>query len=101
MELSIQPQSDDHDHDHGVACAYISGEKGDRRMCGAPRRLGSPYCPDHHVLCHVPCGTTEEIKRLREVEALANAVGGRRTRDAGGPSRRFLRRLENAVRGFS
>jgi hypothetical protein len=97
-ELSI-PGSGHCDDD--IGCAYLSGEDGARRNCGAPRRLGSPYCPDHHTLCHVPCGTREEIKHLREVEALANAVGGRRARDGGGPSRRFLRRLEHAVRGFS
>ncbi|HUC72711.1 MAG TPA: hypothetical protein VMS01_16090 [Stellaceae bacterium] len=97
-ELPIRPPSEDHDGDS--ACAYILGENGDRRSCGAARRLGSPYCPDHHALCHVSCGTAEEIKRLREVEALANAVGGRRTRNGGGPSRRFLSRLEHTVRGF-
>ena len=43
----------------------------------------------------------EENRRLREVEALANAVGGRRSRDDAEPSRRFLRRLENAMRSFS
>ena len=82
-------------------CAYPVEEIEERRICGTPRRRGSSYCPFHHMLCHVPSGTTEEIKRLREVEALANAVGGRRARDASSPSRRFLRRLEHAVRDFS
>jgi hypothetical protein len=40
------------------------------------------------------------MTRLREVEALANAVGGRRARDAGEPPGRFLRRLERAARDF-
>jgi hypothetical protein len=40
------------------------------------------------------------LRRLREVEALANMVGGRRARDAGEPSRRFLKRLERAARDF-
>jgi hypothetical protein len=98
-ELFIQPRSERHSGDTG--CAYILGENGERRTCAARRRLGSPYCPEHHALCHVPCGTTEEDTRLREVEALANAVGGRRARNSGEPSGRFLRRLEHAVRGFS
>jgi len=95
----IQPRSEHYSAHTG--CAYILGEKGERRTCGAPRRLGSPYCPGHHALCHVPCGTTEEVTQLREVEALANAVGGRSARNSGEPSGRFLRRLEHAVRGFS
>ena len=98
-ELSTRPQSEHHGNQ--IGCAYIKGENGERRTCGEPRRLGSPYCARHHALCHVPCGTTEEYRRLREVEALANAVGGRRARDGGEPSRRFLRRMEQAVRGFS
>jgi hypothetical protein len=98
-ELFIQPRSERHSAETG--CAYILGENGERRNCGAPRHLGSPYCTEHHALCHVPSGTTEEVTRLQEVEALANAVGGRRARHSGAPSGRFLRRLEHAVRGFS
>jgi hypothetical protein len=97
-ELPTPPRFDHHRDD--IGCAFILGDNGNRRNCGAVRRLGSPYCPNHHAICHVPCGTTEEIRRLREVEALANAVGGRRARDNGQPSQRFLRRLEQAVRGF-
>ncbi len=84
-----------------IGCAYIMGENGERRTCGAAAALRLALLrSDHHALCHVPCGTAEETKRLREVEALANAVGGRRARDGGEPSRRFLRRMEHAVRGF-
>lgn len=82
-------------------CAFILGDIGERRCCGTRQRLGSSYCPEHHALCHVPCGTTEEQERLREVEALANAAGGRRARGAVGPSPKFLRRMEHAVRVFS
>jgi hypothetical protein len=87
---------------HGdlFGCAFIYGDNGGRRMCGEPRRLGSPYCAAHHALCHIRGGTRAEERRLREVEVLATAVGGRRSRDAGGPSRQFLRRLEGAVRDF-
>jgi hypothetical protein len=34
------------------------------------------------------------------VEALASAVGGRRSREDGAPSQRFLRRLERRSRSF-
>jgi hypothetical protein len=40
------------------------------------------------------------MTRLREVEALANAVGGRRARDVSEPPGRFLKRLERAARDF-
>lgn len=79
-------------------CAYILDECDNRRTCGAQRGLLSSYCPQHHALCHVANGSTAEAGRLREVEALANAVGGRRSRTGGSPSRRFLKRLEHAVR---
>lgn len=90
---------DRHDADNG--CAYLLEEGEGRRWCGARLRPGSSYCPAHHTLCHLACGTIEEALRLHEVEALARAVGGRRAADRGGPSRRFLRRLEHAARDFS
>jgi hypothetical protein len=82
-------------------CAYISDDCGGGRVCGAPRRDSSPYCQTHHALCHVAYGTPGEADHLREVEALATAVGGRSSRDSGGPSRQFLRRLERAARAGS
>lgn len=84
-----------------IGCAYIVDNQVEHEACGAPRRRASSYCARHHALCHVRCGTIAEKTRLREVEALANAVGGRRARDGGEPSFRFLRRLEHAVRDFS
>lgn len=88
-------------HREPAGCAFIFGDNGSRRSCGQPRRSGSSYCVEHHALCHVTSGTGEEVRRLREVEALASAVGGRRSRDCGGPSRQFLRRLESVARDSS
>jgi hypothetical protein len=51
--------------------------------------------------CHAAYGSEAEADRLREVEAIAKVVGGRRSRDTAGPSRRFLKRLEEAARGSS
>ena len=90
------PSRDRSDQDSG--CVYLLS--GNDRFCDSPRRRGSPYCPRHHALCHIRSGTNEEMTRLREVEALANAVGGRRARDASEPPGRFLRRLERAARDF-
>jgi hypothetical protein len=81
-----------------AGCAYILDDCSVPRSCGAPRRHASPYCPTHHVLCHVAYGSPAEADHLRRVEALASAVGGRRSREAGGPSRGFLRRLERVAR---
>ncbi len=93
--FGIGPESE---HD---GCAYPVEVESNHRRCGAPRRPGSPYCPNHHALCYVATGTIEESKRLREVEVLADAVGGRRGRAAREPSRHFLRRLEHRVGDFS
>jgi hypothetical protein len=79
-------------------CAYLLDDCSVVRACGAPRRPASPYCPTHHTLCHVAYGSPAEADHLRRVEALATAVGGRRSREGGGPSRRFLKRLERAAR---
>ena len=95
-QLSFSPHADDH-----PGCCYILDGDNRRRFCGAARQLGSSYCPEHHALCHLACGTRAEAKRLREVEVLARAVGGRRGRDGAKPSRRFLRKLEQAIRAFS
>jgi len=107
MRISSVPVGWEDDHDD-PGCAYILDDCKGRRICGAPRkavspsrRAASPYCPEHHALCHATYGSEAEADRLREVEALAKVVGGRRSRDSVGPSRRFLKRLEQAARGFS
>jgi hypothetical protein len=84
-----------------VGCAYVLDEPDRPRTCGAPRRRASSYCPQHHAVCYLTSGSEAELKRLREVETLASAVGGRRARQVAGPSRQFLKRLEQAVRGVS
>jgi hypothetical protein len=83
------------DDEIDLGCVFILDES---RTCGGPCKEASPYCRKHHALCHVAYGSTGESKRLREVEALAKAVGGRRSRADGGPSRQFLRRLERVAR---
>lgn len=83
-----------------LGCAYIIDEPDVRRVCGAPRQVHSPYCPAHHSLCYIICGSTAEARRLREVERLASSVGGRRARQGAGPSRKFLKRLEQVVENF-
>jgi hypothetical protein len=104
MGISSVPVGwDDDQHESG--CAYLLDECDGRRICGAPRKAvspsrkeASPYCPEHHALCHAAYGSEAEADRLREVEAIAKVVGGRRSREIAGPSRRFLKRLEDAAR---
>jgi hypothetical protein len=84
-----------------LGCAYVVEGPNGRRSCGAARRPSSSYCPLHHSACYITTGSKAETDRLREVEALASAVGGRRARRREGPSRHFLKRLEQAVRDFS
>jgi len=47
-----------------------------------------------------PAEPMPSSRRLREADALAQAVGGRRGRAARMPPDRFLRRLERAAQGF-
>jgi hypothetical protein len=100
MGISSVPAGWDEDRDES-GCTYLLDESDGRRICGAPRKATSPYCPEHHSLCHVAYGSEAEADRLREVEAIAKVVGGRRSRDTAGPSRRFLRRIEQAALGSS
>jgi hypothetical protein len=95
-------QPSQHDDFKGNAgCAYVLDEPGVQQTCGAAPQPGSPYCPHHHAVCYIISGTKAEFDRLREVEALASAVGGRRALRNAGPSQQFLRRLEQATRSFS
>jgi len=87
--------------DDDVGCTYVLDEPDGRLACGAPRRQASSYCPRHHAVCYITSGSNAEIKRLREVEALASAVGGRRARRQAAPSPQFLKRLEQAIRDIS
>jgi len=89
------------DQKEDLGCAYILDEFDGRRICGASCWGVSSYCPPHHALCHVSYGSAAEAYRLREVEALAKVVGGRRSRETPGPSREFLKRLEQAALDFT
>jgi hypothetical protein len=89
------------DFKDSVGCAFVLDDPGGPQICGASRRQASSYCPRHHAVCYLASGSKAEFKQLREVETLANAVGGRRARQTAGPSRQFLERLEQAVRGDS
>jgi hypothetical protein len=95
-KLLLSAANENFDDDPG--CAYVLEEPDGRRNCGATRRPSSSYCPQHHSLCYIVCGSRAELDRLREVEALASAVGGRRARQQAAPTRQFLKRLEQAIR---
>jgi hypothetical protein len=77
------------------------GGPGPANFCNAPRQLGSAYCPPHHASCHLPNGSAAEHRQLREIEALAKAVGGTQGRAARHPPAHLLRRLDRVARAFS
>ena len=84
-------------------CAFIlaAAAGGPAVACGAPCQSGSSYCAPHHALCHISGGSVAEARRLREIEALARAIGGRRGEAGRRPPERFLRRLERRVQVFA
>ncbi len=88
----------------GERCAYVvdGGALGSTPacFCAARRQPGSAYCPTHHAQCHLASGSTAEKRRLREIEVLATAVGGRRGQTASRPPAPVLRRLERLTRVF-
>ena len=97
-----RPAEGDPDAEYG--CAFVlrggDGPPGGA-FCEAPRRPGSAYCPQHHALCHLPSDSVAERQRLREIEALAEAVGGKRGRPTRTPPPRLLRRLDRIARAAS
>jgi hypothetical protein len=89
------PQGED------LGCAYLLDEAaGGARRCGAALRPGSPYCGEHHALCHIPRGSTAERRAIERVEALARIVGGRAGRRSRAPPAAMLRRLDRLSRLF-
>jgi len=99
--ISADPDQPIQNLEDDGGCAYVLEEPDGWHRCGAIRKLSSSYCPHHHALCHIAYGTKAETDHLREVEALASAVGGRRARQRAEPTRQFLKRLEQVVReGF-
>lgn len=97
-EIILPHEYEDEELDLG--CAYLVDRPGGRGICGAPCQASSSYCPHHHALCYIASGSKAEARRIREVETLASAVGGRRARQRALPSRQFLERLEQAIRDF-
>jgi hypothetical protein len=81
-------------------CAFPLGADQAPTPCGAPRRPGSSFCPEHHALCHLPAGGRAERREIALEEALARAVGGRLGREAREPPEALLRRLDRISRPF-
>jgi hypothetical protein len=76
-------------------CAFIVGAGTPPPVrCGASRQAGSSYCPRHHALCHLPAGSAVERRKLRELEGLARAAGGRTGGHARHPPPAILRRFD-------
>ena len=68
------------------------------RQCGAPRRPGSSYCPDHHAICRLAIGSRAERSEIRLVEWIGEPVGGRAGDRERVPPEKFMRRLEGRRR---
>lgn len=88
----------------GFGCAFIveapPGDAEGPAYCGRPCRPGSDFCEAHHALCHLrPGGAGESARRCR-IEALADAVGGRRARPAAEPSPAWISRADRKAGSF-
>jgi hypothetical protein len=92
--------ADDPDAEEGCAFPldHPDWEKPAGEFCDAPRRPGSAYCAPHHAICHLAPGSAAELRRLRVIEALADAAGGRLGRIAREPPPEVLRRIERLAR---
>jgi hypothetical protein len=79
-------------------CVFVIDDdrsnKGPARFCNKPCLPGSVYCQQHHSLCCLPKGSPEARQKLREIAALAKAIGGRQGSDAREPPVALLDRLD-------
>jgi hypothetical protein len=104
-EKSGPRQGSHGDSERRERCAFVlDGPRcglGPVTFCNAPSEPGSPYCSPHHAWCHLPNGSAAERRQLCEIEALAEAVGGKQGRAARHPPVRMLRRLDRVARAFS
>jgi hypothetical protein len=69
-----------------------------RTFCAALCRPGSAYCHAHHAVCHLPSESLAERRKIKEIEALAEAVGGKSGRSARCPPPSFLQRMNRVSR---
>ena len=101
-ELPTHAQGEHNQAESEDGCAFVLDRDADaaakQRRCGAPRRLGSVYCYEHHALCYLPSRSLAEQRKLREIDALAEAVGGRSGRPARRPPPHFMRRMDQISR---
>jgi hypothetical protein len=81
-------------------CSFLIGDGASAWACGVPRQSGSSFCSEHHALCHISPGSGRERQQIHEIEALANAVGGRRGHEAQQPPPRVFNRLLRVERRF-
>jgi hypothetical protein len=63
--------------DH-TRCAYPHGQTPPFASCGAPAMAGSPYCPEHYLLCNLPIGSRRERAAIRHIDRLAELAARRR-----------------------
>jgi hypothetical protein len=68
-----------------TGCAYPEGEDPPFEYCGARTVAGSPYCPEHHLLCYLPSGSRRERAAIRHINRLAELAGQRREPRPGMP----------------
>ena len=96
--MDVEPEPDG-------GCAFVLDADGrmtqGRTRCSGPLRAGSVYCEAHHARCHLPSDSLAERRKIKEIEALATAVGGRSGRPARHPPPRFLRRMDRVSRASS
>lgn len=95
LPIGAEPEASD-------GCAFVFDRimqmAAGRTRCAAPLRAGSAYCEAHHALCYLPMESLAERRKLKEIEALAEAVGGKRGRPARRPPPRFLQRMNRVSR---
>jgi hypothetical protein len=101
-ELPIHAQLEHAHSEPEGGCAFVldpdTSTTAGRSYCAVPRRPGSAYCHEHHALCYLPSHSLAERRKLKEIEALAEAVGGRSGRPARRPPPSFLSRMDRVSR---
>jgi len=61
-------------------CRYLVDDRW--HQCGVKEQPGSSYCAEHHALCYLARNSVAEGRRLRLIDRIGDAVGGRQAASA-------------------
>jgi len=83
----------------GLGCRYLVDDR--LHQFGAQEKHGSSYCPGHHALCYLPPDSLLERRRIRQIDRIGEAIGGRQAgKNTAGALHKFMLKVA-AIEGHA